>query len=170
MKFGLSIMSMFQDGKKPRSKGNDSLWDVFMSFCQEGKEANIGTQLLDYKIQYYIRESQELRDFHQIIFAPTLLSGHVLVLYNMVHCLLHTTGISNTPTIKNASKTFAEAQKVIIEVNEMFSKTHQVASREVNKRDEEGNKKCQWFIVSTMRLVYRGTLVTRLMSFYLFMQ
>ena len=84
----------------------------------------------------------------------------------MAHCLLHTTGISNTPTIKNASKTFVEAQKVVSEVNEMFSKTHQVA-REVNKEDED-NKKCQWFIVSTMRLVYRGTLVTRLMCFYLF--
>ena len=105
------------------------------------------------------------------MFAPTLLSSHVLVLYNMAHCLLHTTGIStsNTSTIKNASKTFSEAQKVVIEVNEMFSKTPQVA-REVNKKDEEGNEKCQWFIVSTMRLVYRGTLVTRLMCFYLFMQ
>ena len=45
MKFVPPIMDMLQDGKK--SEGTDNLWDVFMSFCEEGKA------VIDCNINYY---------------------------------------------------------------------------------------------------------------------
>ena len=47
-------------------------------------------------------------------------------------------------------KTFNRAQKVVSEVNESL----RVIKK--NKEDGEDNKKCQWFIVSLMRLVQKN--------------
>ena len=49
--------------------------------------------------------------------------------------------------VEDPRKTFNKAQKVISEVNESF----RVSKK--NKEDGEDDEKCQWFIVSLMRLV-----------------
>ena len=52
--------------------------------------------------------------------------------------------------VEDPRKTFNKAQKVVSEVNESFR-----VSKEI-KEDGEDDKKCQWFIVSLMRLVQKN--------------
>ena len=47
-------------------------------------------------------------------------------------------------------KTFHKAQKVVNEVNESFRVS------KINKEDREDDEKCQWFIVTLMRLVQKN--------------
>ena len=52
--------------------------------------------------------------------------------------------------VEDPRKTFNKAQKVVSEVNESF----RVSKK--NKEDGEDDEKCQWFIVSLMRLVQKN--------------